>query len=68
MVIQDCVKDDCKLFEHCRPDLNCAPPCANSVMDAIVAHVNEFCNICDLSEVQLITMRNFSSWVQQQHQ
>jgi len=39
----------------------------NSVRDAIVAQVNEFCNVCDLTEIQLITMRNFSSWVQQQH-
>ena len=38
----------------------------NSARDAIVAHVNEFCNTCDLTEIQLITMHNFSSWVQQQ--
>ncbi len=29
MEIQYCVNKDCKLFEHCRPDLNGVPPCAN---------------------------------------
>jgi hypothetical protein len=29
MEMQGCVKNDCKLFEHCRPDLNGVPPCAN---------------------------------------
>jgi len=25
-----CIKDDCRLFENCRPDLVGVPPCANN--------------------------------------
>jgi len=37
-----CANEDCKLFDHCRPDLNGVPPCANNKELAQLSHNNDY--------------------------